>query len=229
MTYTVSGTLYNRYVLQLRGFDQIPQFSIESMKYHAREAIDWIKDILAAYNVGGNGGGLPYASRTPAMNPVSHHTQASEEHNINTNTFVRPQTHLTRPSSQRDTNPVSHHTQTQIEEGRADPSLNSPPPPPPKTSLSQFVPRRVDLGSRGPTRQEREFLLGDEGDEGDEEYEDEDEGEELQDKPTSATPSLTPSNVGGSSTPDASTTLNHGDTNIAASRGRDTNEGKIRL
>lgn len=40
MTYTALGTLYNRYVLQLRGFDQIPQFSVESMKYHAREATD---------------------------------------------------------------------------------------------------------------------------------------------------------------------------------------------
>jgi len=192
------------------------------MKYHAREAIDWIKDILAAYNVGGSGGGLPYASRTPAMNPVSHHTQASEELNINPNTFIRPQTHLTRPSSQRDTNPVSHHTQAQMETERADsPHSSPPPPPPPKKSLSQFVPRRVDLGSRGPTKEEREFMLGDE--------EDEDEGEELQDKPTSSTSTLTPSNAGGNSTPDASVTLNRGDVNVAAIRGRDTDEGKIRL
>ncbi len=34
MAYTVLGVLYNRFVLQLRGFDQIPQFSVESMNYH---------------------------------------------------------------------------------------------------------------------------------------------------------------------------------------------------
>lgn len=89
MIYTVLGTLYNRYVLQLRGFDQIPQFSIESMKYHSSEALDWLKDIAANLDIPGNnntahsrsgsgGGGRPPWSassgpRTP--NPVSHQAQ----------------------------------------------------------------------------------------------------------------------------------------------------------
>ncbi|KAF9447842.1 mannose 6-phosphate receptor domain-containing protein [Macrolepiota fuliginosa MF-IS2] len=215
MTYTVLGTLYNRYVLQLRGFDQIPQFSIESMKYHAREAMDWIKDIMATYNVRPRGG-LPYTSRgSSATNPVSHHTQASEDLNINTNNnFVRPQPTFTRPASQaNNTNPISHHTQTQVETPQNIPSA-SPPPPPPKQSLPQFAPRRVDLGSRGPTKEEREFLLGDEDDEDDE------EGEELQVRPTPATSTeATPNRE--ESTPGPSATPNRGVPNGTNFRGRD--------
>src|SRR5271154_2003082 len=92
MTYAVLGTLYNRYVLQLRGVDQIPQFSIESMRYHGSEALDWIKDIITGLDIGGRrSGGTPYGGlpssglpsgglpsgglRTP--NPVSHHSQTS--------------------------------------------------------------------------------------------------------------------------------------------------------
>ncbi|KAG6848367.1 hypothetical protein H0H93_000822 [Arthromyces matolae] len=45
LLYLVAGTLYNRFVLRLSGWDQIPKFSIESMKYHASEAIDWVKDL----------------------------------------------------------------------------------------------------------------------------------------------------------------------------------------
>ncbi|KAJ4479927.1 mannose-6-phosphate receptor binding domain-containing protein [Lentinula aciculospora] len=57
MLYLVFGTLYNRYVLQLRGFDQIPQFSIEAMKYHAREALDWFRDTMGKLYEGGQGNG----------------------------------------------------------------------------------------------------------------------------------------------------------------------------
>lgn len=218
MTYTVLGTLYNRYVLQLRGFDQIPQFSIESMKYHAREAMDWIKDIMAAYNIGGAGSGLPYTSGRPqSTNPVSHHTQASEDLNINTsNNFVRPQPTFSRSASQPNTNPVSHHTQTRAETQQTQAFPNSPPPPPlpPKQSLPQFVPRRVDLGSRGPTKEEQEFFLDDE----------EEEGEELQQvKPPPSTSATTaPSNRG--SIPNASVTSDPRGTNAADARSQDANK-----
>lgn len=217
LIYTVLGTLYNRYVLQLRGFDQIPQFSFESMKYHVREAVDWIKDIMAAYNVGGSGGGLPHTSRSGTANPVSHHTQASEDLNISTNNnFIRPQT---RSAPQPNTNPVSHHTQTQSEMQSAQPSSNSPPPPPPKQQPFQFAPRRVELGSRGPTKEEREFMFG----------EDEDEGEELEDRSTTLVPSAAVPSSAGNSTRGAPTSLNRGDANIAAIRGQDSSEGTIRL
>ena len=89
MTYTVLGTLYNRYVLQLRGFDQIPQFSVESMKYHGSEAWIWISDTISGLDIGGGGhsrpgptsaspsSGLPFsANSTVTPNPVSHHVQA---------------------------------------------------------------------------------------------------------------------------------------------------------
>ncbi|KAJ3544610.1 hypothetical protein NMY22_g2724 [Coprinellus aureogranulatus] len=66
--YTVLGTLYNRYVLQLRGFDQIPQFSLESMKYHTSEAIDWLKDIAATLDIPGN---HPYERARNPPNPQS--------------------------------------------------------------------------------------------------------------------------------------------------------------
>lgn len=87
MTYTVLGTLYNRYVLQLRGFDQIPQFSVESMKYHGSEAWIWICDIISGLDIGGGGrnrpdptsasSGLPFSANSIVTpNPVSHHAQA---------------------------------------------------------------------------------------------------------------------------------------------------------
>ncbi|THU96288.1 mannose 6-phosphate receptor domain-containing protein [Dendrothele bispora CBS 962.96] len=44
--YTTLGTLYNRYVLNLRGFDQLPQFSIEGIRYHTAEVFDFAKDSL---------------------------------------------------------------------------------------------------------------------------------------------------------------------------------------
>lgn len=137
MTYTVLGTLYNRFVLQLRGFDQIPQFSIESMKYHAREAADWIKDMTASLDIGGRGnnqgGGHPRAPadlRTP--NPFSHQSQVSgfggpedieEGASLagglkspagNFGGFIRPGSATTRASAfsrMPATNPVSHQTQ----------------------------------------------------------------------------------------------------------------------
>ncbi|KAF5375607.1 hypothetical protein D9757_008549 [Collybiopsis confluens] len=63
MLYLVLGTLYNRYILNLRGFDQIPQFSLEAMKYHSREALDWFRDLMSQFYEGsqrsGWGGNVP--------------------------------------------------------------------------------------------------------------------------------------------------------------------------
>ena len=80
--YIVFGTLYNRYVLHLRGIDQFPQFSIASMKYHAHEALDWMKDVAGGMREGGrsmgaNSGLFPGGSfsRTD-INPISHQNQA---------------------------------------------------------------------------------------------------------------------------------------------------------
>ncbi|THU88501.1 hypothetical protein K435DRAFT_782031, partial [Dendrothele bispora CBS 962.96] len=44
--YTTLGTLYNCYVLKLRGFDQLPQFSIEGIRYHTAEVFDFAKASL---------------------------------------------------------------------------------------------------------------------------------------------------------------------------------------
>ncbi|KAF9458038.1 mannose-6-phosphate receptor binding domain-containing protein [Collybia nuda] len=56
--YTVLGTLYNRFVLNLRGLDQLPQFTIEGMKYHLHEALDWIKDVASGMRERQRSGGF---------------------------------------------------------------------------------------------------------------------------------------------------------------------------
>ncbi|KAJ3550907.1 hypothetical protein NMY22_g136 [Coprinellus aureogranulatus] len=179
--YTVLGTLYNRYVLQLRGFDQIPQFSLESMKYHTFEAIDWLKDIAATLDIPGN---HPYERarnpRTP--NPVSHQAQAGgfslhdDEANIG---FSR---------QQPETNPVSHQTQVLAAEAQraGEPqSLSQLPtsaPPPPKLMTGARVP--VKLQVREASKAEREFMLGEE----DEDDDDEDESDSEEDTPREENP-----------------------------------------
>ena len=210
LSYTVLGTLYNRYVLQLRGFDQIPQFSIESMKYHSRETADWIKDIMSAYNIGGTREILPHDSRgVGATNPVSHHNQTSEEFNINqNNTPFRPQ--LSTPGSppRSDMNPVSHHAQVQTEIQRSRSSVQVPLKTSPKQSHPQFSSRRVDLGSRGPTQEEREFLLGHD-----------EEEDELKDKSTPITFTAHPH---AEDSVNVTPQSDCGNANVAAIRGRNS-------
>jgi cation-dependent mannose-6-phosphate receptor len=46
MIYLVLGTLYNRFVLGLTGFDQVPQFSFDSALYHAQNAWESLKDYV---------------------------------------------------------------------------------------------------------------------------------------------------------------------------------------
>ena len=166
MTYAVLGTLYNRYVLQLRGVDQIPQFSIESMRYHGSEAWDWVKDLFSGLNIGGHRSGdtvyggrpsrlPPGGPRTP--NPVSHHSQNSGTgpsgphddlevngslNKSNNGGFIRPQQSKSRasPFQRLEVNPVSHQSQVFAE------SLSSPAAPPPP---SQPQHRQLSTNSHG--------------------------------------------------------------------------------
>jgi len=181
MTYAVLGTLYNRYVLQLRGVDQIPQFSIESMRYHGSEAWDWIKDIFSGLNIGGHRsgdtlyGGRP--SRLPSggprmPNPVSHHSQNSgtgpsgphndleENGSLNKSSnggFIRPQQSKSRssPFQRLEVNPVSHQSQVFAE------SLSSPaaPRPPSQPQHHHDLPpqgHQLSTNSHGSSKEEGE-------------------------------------------------------------------------
>ncbi|KAF9562278.1 mannose 6-phosphate receptor domain-containing protein [Agrocybe pediades] len=189
LTYTILGTLYNRFVLQLRGFDQIPQFSIEGMKYHGREALDWIKDMIAALDIGGSRGGSSYG-RVPssATNPVSHQSHVSRfgttddlenddpELNGNGDNFIRP--HIGKPRSgsfQRpEINPISH--QSQVNAARSLSFTASPPsqasqsPPQAQQSTATTVQGRTNLLAqvREPTQEERDFMLGDDDEDAEE-------------------------------------------------------------
>lgn len=66
MLYLVCGTIYNRFVLNLSGLDQIPQFSWTSLKYHVTETVGNIRE----------GMGMFYESQgsTRDPNPHSHQT-----------------------------------------------------------------------------------------------------------------------------------------------------------
>ena len=231
MTYAVFGTLYNRYVLQLHGVDQIPQFSIESMMYHGSEAWDWIKDIISGLNIGGHGSGAtPYGGRpsggprTP--NPVSHHTQSSgsgpsgSPDGLDVNGgldksgnggFIRPQQSKNRgsPFQRLETNPVSHQSQVFAE------SLSFP-----ATSQHPSQPQHHDdlptQDSRGSTKGVGDFIPGDDED-----------AEELVDVSMLVSHSPTPR---PSETP-SNTNITASSANVAAAaRGRDLGGGDhIRL
>ena len=192
MTYAVLGTLYNRYVLQLRGVDQIPQFSIESMRYHGGEAWDWIKDIISGLNIGGHrSGGTSYGgppsglpSGGPRMpNPVSHHSQNSgsgppddlEENGgpdkSRNSGFIRSQQNKNRasPFQRLETNPVSH--QSQVFAGSLSFPAASPPPSQPQHHHDlPLQGHRLSTDRRGSTKEEQDFIPGD--DEDDEELAD---------------------------------------------------------
>jgi hypothetical protein len=255
MTYTVLGTLYNRFVLQLRGFDQIPQFSIESMQYHGREAWDWIKDMTAALGLGGSagrGGGQGYngipSGGLHMPNPVSHHSQAAGfgrdddlEENAPLNNSGLGGTDFTRPQPSRnrsaafqrmEINPVSH--QSQVAAGAQSlsfsPSSATSPPSapaqsPPQQNRNSPQKRRIDLAARDPTPEERDFMLGD----------DDEDAQELGE--VKAPPSLAErsSNTSTSSQGSAAGAANVSDATsaepnpAAAARGRDLGGGNVTL
>jgi len=243
MTYTVLGTLYNRYVLQLRGFDQIPQFSLESMQYHGREAYDWIKDMVATLDVGGRasggaGGGYSGLSSAgvPTTNPVSHQSRvfgAQEEGGAFSGGgagFIRPQTSRTQSTSSRrfDTNPVSHQTQVNAQNAQSlsfSTTVPHSPSPPTQSSYPEStipqVHRSNPSDSRGSTKDERDFMFGDE----------DDDAEELGDisippsAPQKIPSSPLPQQVGA---PSISATTSTSEENPAgAARGRDLGGGDV--
>jgi len=178
LTYTILGVLYNRFVLDLRGYDQIPQFSFESMKYHGMEAYEWTRDMIGimVLNLGSRDSGGGYSGpssgnpRTP--NPVSHQAQVSgfggsedveSGMGVGNGGFMRPQPGKNRAAAfqRHETNPVSH--QSQVAQSL---SFSAPLPP------QSMSPHPQDASStRGPvaesrssTKDEREFMLGDDED-----------------------------------------------------------------
>lgn len=181
LLYLVAGTLYNRFVLHLRGVDQIPQFSIESMKYHALEAIDWIRDLAPGIRGGGAyhrtssdshhapfSGGLPdRAPSSGGINPVSHQTQVPSATGESGGGFVRPQLPRTGSGAggrRVDINPVSHQAQAPLRSPLPQPGVAAAPPPPPPAKKIKPRPAPFNLES---TVQEREFMLGDDEDDED--------------------------------------------------------------
>lgn len=220
------GTLYNRYVLQLRGVDQIPQFSIESMRYHGGEALDWIKDIIAGLDIGGHGsGGTPYGglpssrlpsgvSRTP--NPVSHHSQNSgpgpaddrEENNVDKSGgggFIRPQPNKNKasPFQRLEINPVSHHSQAiaqSLSFATVSPPLSQSHTPDLPPQGRQSAPDKQDS-----TKEEQDFMLGNDED-----------AEELVDVSTPVLHTPTPRVSPPLETPNGDTTASSADLTAAA-------------
>jgi cation-dependent mannose-6-phosphate receptor len=247
MTYTVLGTLYNRYVLQLRGFDQIPQFSVESMKYHGREALDWIKDMIATLDIWGHANGGPSggyngfsSAATPTTNPVSHQSQVfstgeSQEDGAafsgGSGGFIRPQASRARSAAfqRSETNPVSHQSQVnaQIAESLSFSSVVPHSPSPPVKSATHpesNIPRIHRSGppdSHKSMKDEREFMLGDD-----------DDAEELVD--TSGPPPLPqrsnsslPLPQGAASNISATDSVGSEENPAAALRGRDLGGGDV--
>ncbi len=150
MLYLTLGTLHNRYVLRLRGFDQIPQFNIESMRYHLKEGVDLFKDWMAGMYEGGQGAGWTrpsqgggFGSRT---NPVSHQS------GVNAGDFDRGFVRPPRNGTAGRTNPISHQSQVQN------------PPPQPQPDLQQHPKKKEE----GTTEERAPFMLGDDDDDDDE-------------------------------------------------------------
>ncbi|KAG6845559.1 hypothetical protein H0H87_007237, partial [Tephrocybe sp. NHM501043] len=163
LLYLVAGTLYNRFVLRLHGMDQIPRFSIESMRYHASEAVDWIKDLTGIasnqYNYrmpeeglsSTTGSVFPHSAQgTGGINPVSHHTQVSSPPPAEGagGGFVRPypaRTTSTSAGKRPEINPVSHQAQASslpAPESQPQPQdqVRSPPPAPTSTLVPPSAP-----------------------------------------------------------------------------------------
>uniref|UniRef100_A0A0W0FGG8 Autophagy-related protein 27 n=1 Tax=Moniliophthora roreri TaxID=221103 RepID=A0A0W0FGG8_MONRR len=191
MLYVVFGTLYNRYVLQLRGFDQIPQFSLEAMKYHSREALDWFKDVMSSFyeggqrtgmgglggGVGGFRGGFAPVGRRPApgprrnpTNPVSHQAQVDVgsggdggEGGDFVGGFVRPTGTPRSQNTRPSTNPISHQSQVNAQQQQQRQQQSPPREPTPPLPQAKSVAK--DTGPA--TREERAFMLGDDDEEED--------------------------------------------------------------
>ncbi|KAF9067193.1 hypothetical protein BDP27DRAFT_1267588 [Rhodocollybia butyracea] len=183
MVYLVLGTLYNRYVLQLRGFDQIPQFSIEAMKYHGREGVDWFRDMMSQFYEGGQrhgwGGSVPRSWGANNANSFGVGSQLPGGGG-----FRRPM-----PRNNAPTNPFSHQAQVDVGNGESPSNLpvegadagvrpsseapdinptshhNQPTVPPPVQRPTPLPVKKFE--SAPSSREERTFMLGDDDEEDD--------------------------------------------------------------
>ncbi|KAL0952188.1 hypothetical protein HGRIS_008799 [Hohenbuehelia grisea] len=134
MGYLVLGTLYNRFVLGLQGFDQVPRFSFAGMAYHSQQAFEYFKDMLAQRSLH-----LP-TSRTDyepprATNPVSHQSNVDGMQGMGLG-------HRDRAwrgrggGAQQQANPISHQAQIGL--------ASSPPSAPTSRGLQQTAPQASD-------------------------------------------------------------------------------------
>jgi len=106
MAYLVLGTLYNRFVLGLQGFNQVPRFSFAGMVYHSQQAFEYIKDLLAERSLQLSSNHNPVS----ATNPVSH--QSNVEGMQGMGLGHRERSWRGRPGgSQQQPNPFSHQAQ----------------------------------------------------------------------------------------------------------------------
>ncbi|KIY73867.1 mannose 6-phosphate receptor domain-containing protein [Cylindrobasidium torrendii FP15055 ss-10] len=149
MLYITLGTLYNRFVLNLRGFDQLPSFSVEGFRYHAAEALDWFRDLMGGMYEGGQGGRYNVLPRT---NPVSHQSSVPGG---TTDDFARLGSNsLQRMGTPRGPlNPVSHQSQVAAQaqpQSPTPPRLETPQPSTPAPPAKE---------------EERPFSVGDDDDE----------------------------------------------------------------
>ncbi|KAF7436036.1 hypothetical protein PC9H_002862 [Pleurotus ostreatus] len=121
----------------LQGFDQVPQFSLTSMVYHARHAIDWLREAIAT--------GSFHMPNPSATNPVSHQSSVQG----------MPHPQHPRPinrSGRPETNPFSHQTQVGLgSSAQLDPTKAQ--------ALPHSRRRQFDLESGG-SQEEREHILG---------------------------------------------------------------------
>lgn len=177
LLYLAAGTIYNRYVLHLRGVDQIPKFSSESMKYHAREALNLLMDLAGSMRSGGAynrtsassyRSGLPTQRTTisPSVNPVSHQSLISSPGvdcptHSNGSGFVTPQ----RAAAMGRMNPVSHQAQVPSQQVGTPPSSSAHGHPNP-TVPPEKTPELIPTADLGELEEEFEFKVGEDEDEG---------------------------------------------------------------
>jgi hypothetical protein len=216
MLYIVLGTLYNRYVLQLRGFDQLPQFSAESARYHAVQAMDWVRSGYEGWQGRGSVSLRDHHHdhlNGPAARTPDRTSPAPGNEFVRANNGARGSAAAGKQRAQPEPNPVSHFSQAQQQ-----PSAGPAEPP---TQSAPSRPKDIEMGS---TKEEKSFLVG--------EDEDEDANEDI----TAAATASRARQVQGAATPTpASSTAEQppaqGQT-AAEMRGRVSGEGedgKIRL
>ena len=144
LLYLVLGTLYNRFVLNLSGTAQIPQFSLESAKYHCTQFVfllmDWYEKIQQKTSSRSVQGRANSVSHHAQSQPIPPDATAPVEDGFG---FVRPNP-KTQSASEPRTNPFSHQSTVMAAQAQA-----------------------MEQG----TREEREFMLGDSTDDDDDDDE----------------------------------------------------------